>query len=27
VIILGFRGGVTGTLSALFRKAAAPREG
>jgi len=27
VIILGFRGGVTGTLSALFRKAAAPGEG
>jgi len=27
VIIMGFRGGVTGTLSALFRKAAAPGEG
>jgi hypothetical protein len=24
---MGFRGGVTGTLSALFRKAAAPGEG
>jgi len=27
VIILGFRGGVMGTLSALFRKATAPGEG
>jgi branched-chain amino acid transport system permease protein len=27
VIIMGFRGGVMGTLSALFRKAAAPGEG
>jgi branched-chain amino acid transport system permease protein len=27
VIIMGFRGGVTGTLSALFRKATAPGEG
>ena len=27
VIILGFRGGVVGTLSALFRKAAAPGKG
>jgi branched-chain amino acid transport system permease protein len=27
VIIMGFRGGVMGTLSSLFRKAAAPREG
>lgn len=27
VIIMGFRGGVMGTLSGLFRKAAAPREG
>lgn len=27
VIILGFRGGVVGTLSALFRKSAAPGEG
>jgi branched-chain amino acid transport system permease protein len=27
VIIMGFRGGVVGTLSALFRKAAAPGEG
>ncbi|OYV97897.1 MAG: hypothetical protein B7Z62_05005 [Deltaproteobacteria bacterium 37-65-8] len=27
VIILGFRGGVVGTLSAFFRKAAAPGEG
>jgi branched-chain amino acid transport system permease protein len=27
VIIMGFRGGVMGTLSAWFRKAAAPREG
>ena len=27
VIIMGFRGGVMGTLSALFRKATAPGEG
>jgi len=27
VIIMGFRGGVMGTLSALFRKAAAPGKG
>jgi branched-chain amino acid transport system permease protein len=27
VIIMGFRGGVMGTLSSLFRKAAAPGEG
>jgi branched-chain amino acid transport system permease protein len=27
VIIMGFRGGVMGTLSVLFRKATAPGEG
>jgi len=27
VIILGFRGGVVGTFSALFRKTTAPGEG